>query len=129
MARMTEYLAADYCRWKAFEKTPRLSSHSPLGVIELMPICDDREYSFKYVNGHPGNPAKGLSTVVVFGVSADVITGYPEVISELTLTTAIHNAGTSVMAARLLARAGSKVMAVIGNAARRVNSRPMPSIT
>ena len=118
LSRMVEYLEADYRRWPAFEKTPRLASHSPLGVIELMPICDDHEYSFKYVNGHPGNPAKGLSTVVAFGVLADVATGYPAVISELTLTTAIRTAGTSVMAARLLARADSKVMALIGNGAQ-----------
>lgn len=118
LSRMVDYLEADYRRWQAFEKTPRLASHSPVGVIELMPICDDREYSFKYVNGHPGNPAKGLSTVVAFGVLADVATGYPAVISELTLSTAIRTAGTSVMAARLLARADSKVMAVIGNGAQ-----------
>ena len=118
LSRMVDYLEADYRRWQAFEKTPRLASHSPLGVIELMPICDDREYSFKYVNGHPGNPAKGLSTVVAFGVLADVASGYPAVISELTLTTAIRTAATSVMAARLLARADSKVMALIGNGAQ-----------
>jgi len=118
LSRMVDYLEADYRRWQAFEKTPRLASHSPVGVIELMPICDDREYSFKYVNGHPGNPARGLSTVVAFGVLADVATGYPAVISELTLTTAIRTAATSVMAAKLLARADSKVMALIGNGAQ-----------
>ena len=118
LSRMVDYLEADYRRWQAFEKTPRLASHSPVGVIELMPICDDRQYSFKYVNGHPGNPAKGLSTVVAFGVLADVATGYPQVVSELTLTTAIRTAATSVMAARLLARADSKVMALIGNGAQ-----------
>ncbi|KRG87399.1 ornithine cyclodeaminase [Stenotrophomonas daejeonensis] len=118
LSRMVDYLEADYRRWQAFEKTPRLASHSPVGVIELMPICDDREYSFKYVNGHPGNPARGLSTVVAFGVLADVATGYPAVVSELTLTTAIRTAATSVMAARLLARAESKVMALVGNGAQ-----------
>lgn len=118
LSRMVQYLEADYRRWQAFEKTPRLAAHSPGGVIELMPICDDHEYSFKYVNGHPGNPARGLSTVVAFGVLADVATGYPAVISELTLTTAIRTAGTSVMAAKVLARADSKVMALIGNGAQ-----------
>ncbi|MEO5810855.1 MAG: ornithine cyclodeaminase [Rhodanobacter sp.] len=118
LSRMVEYLEADYRRWPAFEKTPRLASHSPVGVIELMPICDDRDYSFKYVNGHPGNPARGLSTVVAFGVLADVATGYPAIISELTLCTALRTAGTSVRAAKLLARADSKVMAVIGNGAQ-----------
>ncbi|MCW4455801.1 ornithine cyclodeaminase [Flavobacterium sp. MXW15] len=118
LSRMVDYLEDDYRRWQAFEKTPRLASHSPVGVIELMPICDDREYSFKYVNGHPGNPARGLSTVVAFGVLADVSTGYPALVSELTLTTAIRTAATSVMAARLLARPDSATMALIGNGAQ-----------
>lgn len=118
LSRMVDYLEDDYRRWQAFEKTPRLASHSPVGVIELMPICDDREYSFKYVNGHPGNPARGLSTVVAFGVLADVSTGYPALVSELTLTTAIRTAATSVMAARLLARPDSTTMALIGNGAQ-----------
>jgi hypothetical protein len=42
-----------------------------------MPTSDGRLYSFKYVNGHPKNTAKGLLTVTAFGVLADVATGYP----------------------------------------------------
>ena len=30
----------------------------PFGVIELMPTSDNITYSFKYVNGHPSNPAR-----------------------------------------------------------------------
>ena len=61
--RLAGYLAADYRRWPAFDKTPRVAAHSPDGVIELMPIADARSYSFKYVNGHPKNTAAGLLTV------------------------------------------------------------------
>ena len=35
--------------------------------IELMPCADDRLYSFKYVNGHPANPAQGKLCVVALG--------------------------------------------------------------
>mgnify|MGYP006171873173 CR=1 FL=1 len=104
LGRLVDYLEADFRRWPEFDKSPRSAAHSALGVIELMPIADAKEYSFKYVNGHPGNTKLGLSTVVAFGVLADMDTGMPTLISELTLTTALRTAATSVMAAKLLAR-------------------------
>lgn len=118
LAQMVEYLEADFSRWNDFEKCARLASHSDVGVIELMPVCDAREYSFKYVNGHPKNTREGLPTVMAFGVLADVSTGRPTLLSELTLTTAMRTAATSVMAAKRLARNDSKVMALIGNGAQ-----------
>ncbi|MBC7446124.1 MAG: ornithine cyclodeaminase [Polaromonas sp.] len=108
----------DFLRWPSFDKSARLASHSPDGVIELMPIADAATYTFKYVNGHPKNTALGLSTVMAFGVLADVATGLPLLISELTLTTALRTAATSAVAARALARPGSRVMALIGNGAQ-----------
>jgi len=121
-ARFIEELAgeieADFRRWGAFEKSPRHATHSALGVIELMPASDGQLYAFKYVNGHPKNTAVGLLTVTAFGVLADVQTGYPLLLSELTLTTALRTAATSALAARHLARAGSRVMALIGNGAQ-----------
>jgi ornithine cyclodeaminase len=121
-ARFIEELAAeierDFLRWSEFEKSPRHASHSPVGVIELMPASDGRLYAFKYVNGHPRNTAVGLLTVTAFGVLADVDTGYPLLLSELTLTTALRTAATSALAARRMARPGSRVMALIGNGAQ-----------
>ncbi|KFL36244.1 ornithine cyclodeaminase [Arenimonas donghaensis] len=118
LGRLVDYLEADFRRWEDFDKSPRSAAHSPGGVIELMPVADTKEYSFKYVNGHPGNTKLGLSTVVAFGVLADVDTGMPTLISELTLTTALRTAATSVMAAKLLARKDSRTMALIGNGAQ-----------
>src|SRR5690606_7432365 len=46
---------------------------------------------------------------------ADVDTGYPLLLSELTLTTALRTAATSALAARWMARPGSRTMALIGN--------------
>ena len=114
-AGMVEALRADFLRWNEFDKTARVASHSANGVIELMPIADAKTYTFKYVNGHPGNTLRGLSTVMAFGVLADVDTGVPLLVSELTLTTALRTAATSVMAAQALARPDSRVMALIGN--------------
>jgi len=118
LGRLVDYLEADFRRWPEFDKSARTAAHSKLGVIELMPIADAKEFSFKYVNGHPGNTRLGLSTVVAFGVLADMDTGMPNFISELTLTTALRTAATSVMAAKLLARKDSKSMALIGNGAQ-----------
>jgi ornithine cyclodeaminase len=83
-----------------------------------MPVDDGRLYSFKYVNGHPQNTAAGLLTVTAFGVLADVATGYPLLLSELTVTTALRTAAMSAVAARWLARPEARSMALIGNGAQ-----------
>jgi ornithine cyclodeaminase len=116
--RLAGEIEADYRRWGEFEKSARLASHSPVGVIELMPASDGRLYSFKYVNGHPKNTAEGLLTVTAFGVLADVDTGYPLLLSEMTVTTALRTAAMSALAAKALARPDSRVMALIGNGAQ-----------
>ena len=118
LGELLGYLREDYLRWPQFDKTARVASHSPLGVIELMPIADARLYAFKYVNGHPGNTAHGRLTVTAFGVLANVADGYPRLLSELTITTALRTAATSALAAQALARPGSKSMAIIGNGAQ-----------
>ena len=118
MTELATELRADFLRWESFDKSARTASHSPRGVIELMPVADDALYSFKYVNGHPGNHASGLPTVMAFGVLAEVRTGYPLLLSELTLTTALRTAATSALAAQALARPGSRRMALIGNGAQ-----------
>ncbi|VVB46948.1 Ornithine cyclodeaminase [Beijerinckiaceae bacterium RH AL1] len=111
---LTAAIEADFARWEAFEKAPRPASHSPHGVIELMPTTDGTHYAFKYVNGHPANAALGKLTVTGLGVLADVATGYPLLISEMTLLTALRTAATSALAARHLARRDARVMALIG---------------
>lgn len=111
-------IEADFRRWPDFDKSPRLAAHSPGGVIELMPTSDGATYGFKYVNGHPANQHRGRQTVAAFGVLADVATGYPLLVCEMTLLTALRTAATSAMAARQLARPESRVMAMIGAGAQ-----------
>ncbi len=115
---MATYIQQDFLRWNSFEKCARVANHSHDGVIELMPIADAKNYAFKYVNGHPNNHQYHLPTVMAFGVLAEVATGIPELLSELTLTTAFRTAATSVVAARALARPNCKTMALIGNGAQ-----------
>jgi len=115
---LSDYIEADFRRWVLFDKTPRVASHSEKGVIELMPTSDGDVYGFKYVNGHPSNTAEGLQTVTAFGLLADVANGYPVLLSEMTILTALRTAATSAMVARLLAPKDAHVMAMIGNGAQ-----------
>lgn len=115
---LADAIEADFKRWDLFDKTPRVASHSDVGVIELMPTSDGEMYGFKYVNGHPKNTKEGLQTVTAFGLLADVESGYPKLLSEMTLLTALRTAATSAMAARHLAPKGAKSMAMIGNGAQ-----------
>ena len=118
LAGIAEYIEQDFRRWELFDKTPRIASHSAAGVIELMPTSDGEVYGFKYVNGHPSNMRAGLQTVTAFGVLSDVATGYPVLLSEMTILTALRTAAMSAVAARHLAPAGADTMAIIGNGAQ-----------
>ncbi len=118
IGELADAIRADFLRWPEFDKCARVAHHSQIGVIELMPVGDASRYAFKYVNGHPGNTAQGLYTVMAFGVLADVATGYPVLLSELTLATALRTCATSLMAARALARPDARRMALIGNGAQ-----------
>jgi ornithine cyclodeaminase len=115
---LADYIEQDFRRWELFDKTPRVASHSEKGVIELMPTSDGDVYGFKYVNGHPSNTKAGLQTVTAFGLLADVASGYPVLLSEMTMLTALRTAATSALVARVLAPKGARTMAMIGNGAQ-----------
>jgi len=118
LQELADYIEDDFRRWELFDKTPRVASHSAEGVIELMPTSDGEVYGFKYVNGHPNNTKTGLQTVTAFGLLADVASGYPVLLSEMTVLTALRTAATSAMVAKHLAPKGSKTLALIGNGAQ-----------
>ena len=50
----------------------------------------------------------GLLTATAFGLQADVKTGHPKLLSEMTLLTALRTAAFSAMAARHLAPEGTE---------------------
>ena len=118
LLELAHCIEADFRRWESFDKTPRVASHSREGVIELMPTSDGEVYGFKYVNGHPKNTREGRQTVTAFGVLADVGTGYPVLLTEMTILTALRTAATSAVAAKHLAPNGARAMAIIGNGAQ-----------
>ena len=118
LSEIAVYIEDDFRRWEIFDKTPRIASHSLEGVIELMPTSDGKLYGFKYVNGHPKNMKAGLQTVTAFGLLSDVATGYPVLLSEMTILTALRTAAMSAVAARHLAPKNAATMAIIGNGAQ-----------
>ncbi len=112
--KLIDQLNSDYSRWHEFQKSPRHATHVPDGVIELMPISDKEYYSFKYVNGHPNNTRQHKQTVIATGQLSLVESGYPVLISEMTVLTAIRTAATSAMASQYLARKNAKTFGIIG---------------
>ncbi|WP_375543198.1 ornithine cyclodeaminase [Aliiroseovarius crassostreae] len=118
MTGIAAEIERDFKRWESFDKTPRVPAHSPHGVIELMPTSDGEAYGFKYVNGHPKNTSEGLQTVTAFGLLADVYTGYPTLLTEMTILTALRTAATSALVGKYLAPKGATTMAMIGNGAQ-----------
>lgn len=112
--KLCTYLKDDFSQWDTFQKSKRHAVYVPNGVIELMPICNNELYSFKYVNGHPLNPLDNKLNVVAFGMLADVVSGYPLMISCMTLLTAIRTAATAALSSQYLANSNSKRLAIIG---------------
>ncbi|MBA83213.1 ornithine cyclodeaminase [Thalassobius sp. S69A] len=118
LSGLAAYIEDDFKRWESFDKTPRVAAHSKDGVIELMPTSDGVSYGFKYVNGHPKNTREGRQTVTAFGLLADVGNGYPVLLTEMTVLTALRTAATSALVAKYLAPRDADTMAMIGNGAQ-----------
>lgn len=116
--RVITALEEDFGRWDEFILSPRHRTPFAHGVIELMPCADQQFYAFKYVNGHPNNPLTGQLNVVAIGLLSDVGSGYPLMISEMTLLTAFRTAATGVLAAKYLAREDATSLAIIGTGAQ-----------
>ncbi len=115
---LAKYLKSDFSRWNDFDKSPRHAIHVSGGVIELMPIADQKHYTFKYVNGHPKNPLSGKQTIVATGQISNSTDGYPTTFSEMSILTGIRTAATSIIATDLLARKDSQTLALIGTGAQ-----------
>ena len=116
--RLIATMEEDYSNWESFDKCPRVANHVDGGVIELMPVSDDKLYTFKYVNGHPKNPLQKKFTVMATGQLSITQTGEPLMFSEMTLLTAFRTAANSVLAAKYLAKKDSQILTLIGTGAQ-----------
>jgi len=118
ISRLVDRLEQDFARWPEFHKSPRHATHYEHGVLELMPTADKQRYSFKYVNGHPVNTATGELCVTGVGMLANVSNGYPLLISEMTILTALRTAATSALAVKYLKTADYDTVGIIGTGAQ-----------
>ncbi len=112
-------IEADFLRWELFDKTPRVASHSDIGVIELMPTSDGVTYGFKYVNGHPvqheARPANRYR-LWAFGRCGNGLSG--AVVGNDDPDRAAHGGHFAQWRRNGLAPKGAHVMALIGNGAQ-----------
>ena len=118
MLDLVTYIKNDFTNWHKFDKSPRHAIHVDGGVIELMPVADNKYYTYKCVNGHPKNPLSGKQTVIATGQMSLVENGYPVLVSEMTTLTALRTAATAIIACDLLARSDSSILAIIGTGAQ-----------
>jgi ornithine cyclodeaminase len=116
--KLIDQLESDFSRWHEFIKSPRHAIPTPEGIIELMPIADKDYYSFKYVNGHPNNPKQKKFTVIAMGLLSSMHTGYPFLMTEMTVLTALRTAATSALASKYLAKKEAKTFGIIGTGAQ-----------
>jgi ornithine cyclodeaminase len=114
LLKLIQQLEIDFSNWESFQKMARPAFHSENGVVELMPIADSEYFGCKTVNGHPSNSLENKMCVVATGQLNRMNDGYPILLSEMTLLTALRTAATSAMASKYLARKDSKVITIIG---------------
>lgn len=118
--RIRERMELDFANWDSFTHSARYAHYIAEGAIELMPTGDSECFSYKYVNGHPGNVAKGFPSIMALGQLSDCRSGLPLVLCEMTILTALRTGATTQLAASYGARSDSEVLCVIGNGTQSV---------
>ncbi len=68
----------------------------------------------KWVNVHPQNPSHGLPSVMATIILSDPETAYPIAVMDGTYVTSMRTGAAGGIAAKYLARKGSKVLALVG---------------
>ncbi len=88
-------------------------------TMESMPASDRDYFSCKIVNTHLENPSKfGIPTIIASGLLVDGLTGFPIMITESTILTALRTGIASGIATKYLAKRDSKTIGIIGNGAQ-----------
>ncbi len=84
------------------------------GDFRAMPAAIPGGAGLKWVNVHPGNPARGLPTVMAVIIYNDPETGYPLAVMDGTDITAYRTGAASAVASRYLARPESRTLGLVG---------------
>ena len=79
-----------------------------------MPAAIPGAAGVKWVNVHPKNPSRGLTTVMAILIYNDPATGYPLSIMDATELTAYRTGATAAIASKHLAKKDSHTLGIIG---------------
>jgi ornithine cyclodeaminase/alanine dehydrogenase-like protein (mu-crystallin family) len=86
----------------------------PAGDFRAMPAQGDGRAMLKWVTSFPGNPARGLPTVMALVIVSSAEDGRPLALLEGATVTALRTGAAAVLAAEVLARPDASSASVIG---------------
>jgi alanine dehydrogenase len=113
--RAVEAAFADHGRGEV-QQPPKLYVTLPEGDFRTMPayLPSLSIAGVKIVNVHPGNPAKGLPTVMALTVILDIATGMPVAVINATRLTDMRTGAAGAVACKYLSPKKEVVLGVIG---------------
>jgi alanine dehydrogenase len=86
----------------------------PAGDFRAMPALGDGHALLKWVTSFPGNPARGLPTVMGLVLLSDASNGELRAVLDAATVTALRTGAAAVLAAETLGRANAESAAVVG---------------
>jgi ornithine cyclodeaminase/alanine dehydrogenase-like protein (mu-crystallin family) len=99
----------------AWAMPPKVYLDSPgHGDFRAMPARGDGLAMLKWISSFPGNPSRGLPTVMGVVVLSDAATSAPVALLDARSVTALRTGAVAAVAARALARDGARTVGVIG---------------
>ncbi|MFA5049846.1 MAG: ornithine cyclodeaminase [Candidatus Micrarchaeia archaeon] len=91
------------------------------GTVESMPCADDRFFAVKLINTHPLNSRNfNLPTIIGCGALIDGQNGFPVLLTESTLLTALRTAAASAVATKHLYYKNCESFGIIGAGAQSI---------
>src|SRR5919199_298895 len=86
----------------------------PAGDFRAMPVLGAGHALLKWVTSYPGNPARGLPTVMGLVLLSDASNGVLRAIFDAASVTALRTGAAAVLAAETLGRPDARTAAVVG---------------
>jgi ornithine cyclodeaminase/alanine dehydrogenase-like protein (mu-crystallin family) len=86
----------------------------PAGDFRAMPALGAGHALLKWVTSYPGNPARGLPTVMGLVLVSDASNGVLRAVLDAGAVTALRTGAAAVLAAETLGRSGAETAAVVG---------------
>jgi ornithine cyclodeaminase/alanine dehydrogenase-like protein (mu-crystallin family) len=86
----------------------------PAGDFRAMPALGGGHALLKWVTSYPGNPARGLPTVMGLVLVSDASNGVLRAVLDAGAVTALRTGAAAVLAAETLGRADARTAAVVG---------------